>query len=114
MTGEVLPTGTRYVILRNRQSGRSLSIVRTGGPTRGLCVLQLLDGQLKDAYEHADNCARRARIAANGHERDDWLFLERRCLLLARSIELRHRIEWLSEDAERHSARGSSRCSRPE
>ena len=44
-----------------------------------------------ECYEHADECAQCAKTAATPQLRDDFLFLERSWIKLARSIEASER-----------------------
>ena len=51
----------------------------------------LLDAQIRNAYQHAESCAERAKRAKDPWEQDVWFRLERRYLVLARSLELGRR-----------------------
>jgi hypothetical protein len=50
-------------------------------------MLDTLDQQVRDAYEHAHECAERAQLAKDLRERTEWMILEKRYLTLARGIE---------------------------
>ena len=50
-------------------------------------MLQKFDDPIGDAYDHAAQCSQRAKKACNRQEREDWLALERRYLMLAQSLE---------------------------
>ena len=63
-------------------------------------MLQRLDEQIRDAYRHAEDCARRAKATRARQGRDDWLLLESRYLGLARSLEHRQRSELFVKEAE--------------
>ena len=62
-------------------------------------MLQNLDQQVQDAYEHAAQCAEHAQAAKDLDERTDWMVLEKRYLALARGIELAQRIRRASSEA---------------
>lgn len=55
-------------------------------------LAQQLDGQIRDAYGQAEDCAQRAKTD-DLRERHHWFVLERRWLTLARSIEYARRPE---------------------
>jgi hypothetical protein len=44
-----------------------------------------------DTFQHAQDCARRAKMAVSERERNDWLMLQQRYLALATSLEPRKR-----------------------
>jgi hypothetical protein len=54
-------------------------------------MLANLDQQVRDAYQHARECAERARAAKDLRERTEWMILEKRYLTLARGIEFAER-----------------------
>jgi len=54
-------------------------------------MLQQLELQIRDAYQHAESCAERAKKAKDPREQEVWFRLERRYLVLARSLELGRR-----------------------
>jgi hypothetical protein len=55
-------------------------------------MLQNLSQQIRDCYQHAEECRRRAIAQADPELRKDFLELERRWLKLARSYELAERL----------------------
>jgi len=63
-------------------------------------MLQRLDEQIRDAYRHAKDCARRAKATRARQGRDDWLLLESRYLGSARSLELSRRLELFAKEAK--------------
>jgi hypothetical protein len=64
----------------------------------GAQIVQI-ESQIRDAYQHAHDCAGRAKIAATPQERSDWLFVEARWLPLAHSLELTQQLERFSNEA---------------
>jgi len=58
-----------------------------------------IESQIRNAYQHAHDCAGRAQIAATPQERRDWLFVEARWLSLAHSLEFTQRLERFSDKA---------------
>jgi hypothetical protein len=83
--------------LRNYRLGavtkRRYTVPQGGRGATGTPMLRDLDDQSRDCRERAADCAKRATAAMNERERQDWLSLEERYLNLARSIELRRRVE---------------------
>ena len=65
-------------------------------------MLKTLDDQVRDCFEHAADCAKRAEKATNERERQDWRALEKRYLSFARSIELARR-KSVSDQSDRSS-----------
>jgi hypothetical protein len=65
-------------------------------------LLEYLDQRIRDAYEHAQQCAERARAAGTPQERSDWLFVEARWLSLAHSLEFTQGLKRFSDEAKRH------------
>jgi hypothetical protein len=63
-------------------------------------MLQRVDEQIRDAYRHAEDCARRAKATRARQGRDDWLLLETRYLSLAQSLELSQRPELFATEAK--------------
>jgi hypothetical protein len=55
-------------------------------------MLQNLSQQIRDCYQHAEDCGRRAVAQADPQLRRDFLELERRWRKLARSYELAQRL----------------------
>jgi hypothetical protein len=64
-------------------------------------MLQKLDDPIKDAYDHAAQYSQKAKKARGRQEREDWLALERRYLMLAQSLELNGRLLDLAAEAKR-------------
>jgi hypothetical protein len=62
-------------------------------------MLQNLESQIRNAYQHAHDCAERAKIAVTPQERSDWLFVEARWLALAHSLEFTEQLESFSDEA---------------
>jgi hypothetical protein len=68
-------------------------------------MLESLDQQIRDAFQHAHVCAERAKTCVTPQERNDWLFVEARWLSLARSLEFTQRLERFSDEAKRNQKR---------
>ncbi len=64
-------------------------------------MLLQVDYQIRQVYAEAERCAERARCAGTPEERGDWLFLEERWLILARSLELSRRLESFTREITR-------------
>ena len=64
-------------------------------------MLIQLDYQIRQVYAQAERCAERAQGAGTPQEREDWLFVEQRWLVLARSLEFSRRLESLTEENNR-------------
>ena len=58
----------------------------------GVVVRDNLNQQIRECLDHAEDCARKAKIVCNAELRDDYLMLERRWLFLARSYELSEQV----------------------
>jgi hypothetical protein len=58
----------------------------------GVAVLNILNQQIRECLDHAEDCARKAKTACSAELRDDYLMLERRWLFLARSYELTEQV----------------------
>jgi hypothetical protein len=67
--------------------GDCLDVV--GGPA----MLQELGKELRECYEHAEDCGRRASIETDAQLRKDFLDMEARWLRLAQSIEFTQRLD---------------------
>jgi hypothetical protein len=63
-------------------------------------MLQDLDDQIRDCLQRAADCAKRSAAAINEREREDWFSLQKRYLNLARSIELRRRVECYTNEVK--------------
>jgi hypothetical protein len=62
-------------------------------------MLRQLDEQIRDAFQHADDCARRAKSIRTRQEREDWLLLKSRYLILAQNLQLSQRVELNAQEA---------------
>ena len=51
-------------------------------------MLQNLKDEVRECYEHAEECRRRAEYAADNATKQDYLDLERRWLSLARKLRI--------------------------
>ena len=54
-------------------------------------MLSKLSASVAECYQHAEECARSAKIAGTPQLRDDFLYLERSWIKLAQSIEASER-----------------------
>jgi hypothetical protein len=61
--------------------------------------------QIRNCYQHAEDCARKAAEQADPQLKQDFLDLEKRWLLLARSFEFNERLGDFSAEMNRRSAR---------
>jgi hypothetical protein len=68
-------------------------------------LLRRLEKEIQEAYAHAQDCAERAEAAVTAPERADWLFVEARWLMLARSLEFTRRLEDFSDEMKRRVRR---------
>ena len=68
-------------------------------------MLRRLEQEIQDSYAHAHDCAERASAAATPQERADWLFLEARWLMLARSLEFTRRLDDFCGEVRRNLKR---------
>jgi hypothetical protein len=66
-------------------------------------VLEGLSEQIRECYEHAEQCARKAAAQADPTLKQDFLDMERRWLALARSFELSQRLGDFSAEAKRRA-----------
>jgi hypothetical protein len=64
-------------------------------------MLKDLSEEMRFCHAHAEECARRAKEAADDNSRDEYLRLEERWLLLARSYELWECLTRFSNEAAR-------------
>jgi hypothetical protein len=71
-------------------------------------VLNNLSAQIRGCYEHADGCARKAAAQTDPKLKQDYLDLERRWLLLAKSYDLTGRLADFSAEAKRRTVRPDS------
>jgi len=73
--------------------------VRAGGRV----VLNNLSEQVRECLQHAEHCARQATAQTNSKLKEDFLEMERRWLLLARSYEFTERLGDFSDEAKRNT-----------
>ena len=64
-------------------------------------MLETLSEQIRECYDHAEQCARKAAAQTNPRLKQDFLDMERRWLALARSYELSQRLGDFSGAAKR-------------
>jgi hypothetical protein len=64
-------------------------------------MLQKFSTQVADCYERAGECRARAAAAANETDKVEYLNIERRWLMRARSYELSERVTGLTDDVKR-------------
>ena len=64
-------------------------------------MLESLSEQIRECYEHAEECARKAAAQSDPALKQDFLDMERRWLALARSYELSQRLGDFSAEASR-------------
>jgi hypothetical protein len=64
-------------------------------------MLQSLSAEIRCCYEHAEQCARRAKEVTDNKLRADYLRLEQGWVKLARSYELGQRLELFTNEAVR-------------
>jgi hypothetical protein len=64
-------------------------------------MLQSLSAEIHCCYEHAEQCARRAKNVTDNKLRADYLRLEQGWLKLARSYELGRRLELFTNESDR-------------
>jgi hypothetical protein len=64
-------------------------------------MLRKLREEIRECLQHAEDCARQAKLQRDPKLRDDFLDLERRWLKLARSYELTDRVEAFTSHAKR-------------
>jgi hypothetical protein len=60
-------------------------------------MLKVLTSDVRECYQHAQECARQAHAISNPELRRDFLDLELRWLKLARSYEVSERLKTFSE-----------------
>lgn len=68
-------------------------------------MLESLSEQIRDCYEHATECARKAAAQSSPGLKQDFLDMEQRWLALARSFELSQRLGDFSAEAKRRAAK---------
>jgi hypothetical protein len=68
-------------------------------------MLKKISDQVRECYEHAERCARYAKVVNDSQNRKDLLRLEEQWLELARSFELTERISDFTKDATQRRSR---------
>jgi hypothetical protein len=68
-------------------------------------MLNNLSEQIRNCHQHAEDCARKAAEQTDPQLKQDFLDLEKRWLLLARSFELNERLGDFSAEMNRRSAK---------
>jgi hypothetical protein len=66
-------------------------------------MLRNLSEEVRECYQHAEDCAAKAAAQTNPKTKENFLFLERRWLFLARSYEFTERLSDFSDEAKRQS-----------
>jgi hypothetical protein len=64
-------------------------------------MLNFLSEQIRECHMHAEHCARQAAVQVEPKLKDDFLEMERRWLMLARSYEFAHRLNDFSDETKR-------------
>jgi len=67
-------------------------------------MLKNLSKQIRDCYQQAEDCARKATAQTDPRLRQDYLNLEQRWLLLARSCDFTQRLTDFSNEVKRWKA----------
>ncbi len=75
-----------------------------GDVSGGGRMLQNLSNEISDCYLRAAECRERAQRAIDAEQRERYLNMERRWLLLAKSHEFKRRLGDFTEEAKRHVA----------
>jgi len=65
-------------------------------------MLESLSEQIRECYEHAEECARKGAAQTNPRLKQDFLDMERRWLALAKNFEFSRRLGDFSNEAKRH------------
>jgi hypothetical protein len=65
-------------------------------------VLNNLSGNIRECFQHAEDCARKAAAQTDPRVKQDFLDLEQRWLSLARSYEFTERISDFSDETKRN------------
>lgn len=66
-------------------------------------MLESLSEQIRECYEHAEECARKAAAQTDPGLKQDFLDMERRWLALAGSFEFSRRLGDFSAEADRRA-----------
>ena len=64
-------------------------------------MLESVSQQIRDCYNHAEQCAQKAAAQTDPGLRQDFLDMERRWLTLAKSYELSERLGEFSRESKR-------------
>jgi hypothetical protein len=64
-------------------------------------MLNNLSEQVRECHRHAEHCARQAGVQIDPKLKDDFLEMERRWLMLARSCEFTQRLADFSDETKR-------------
>jgi hypothetical protein len=67
-------------------------------------MLKSLSEEIRECYEHAEICARKAAAHTNPKLKQDFLDMERRWLALARSFEFSHSLSDFRNQTKRQMA----------
>jgi hypothetical protein len=67
-------------------------------------MLNSLSEQIRKCYMHAEHCARQAGVQTDPKLKDDFLEMEQRWLLLARSYAFTERLSDFSDETKRRAA----------
>jgi hypothetical protein len=70
-------------------------------------TLSDLGDDIRECYQRAEDCARRAKAESDPELRKDFLTMERRWLFLAHSYEFTQRLSASSRDAKAETRRAS-------
>jgi predicted AAA+ superfamily ATPase len=68
-------------------------------------MLNNLSDQIRECLRHAEDCARQAAAQSDPNLKDDFLDMERRWLLLARSYDFTERLNDFSNETKRKAAK---------
>jgi hypothetical protein len=66
-------------------------------------MLSDLSKQVRECYRCAENCAQQAAAQTDAKLKEDFLYMERRWLLLAHSYEFNKRLGGFSDELERQA-----------
>jgi hypothetical protein len=66
-------------------------------------MLKNVSAEIRECYQHAENCAHKAAAQIDAKLKAEFLDLELRWLFLARSYEFTKRLPDISSDAMRHA-----------
>lgn len=77
-------------------------------------MLESMSEQIRECYEHAEECARKAAAQTDPGLKQDFLDMERRWLALARSFELSQRLSDFSPEATQRRATNAPKPTKDE